>query len=679
MVEEKKIGYTIGVSGGIFGAATQEERFAFTSVGLAKKAQYAITKGVQFVQIDLESSSEFEEFDLKKKMNDVKRLGIRFGVHAETPSFGSREFPHLDSAVKPDYRRSHERLLHAIEESAKIGAVYFLVHSSESTPFQFLSKEFQPSDLVDPWGRDLSDFIKDHDEIYIDKGEDDIRHSWLWRQTELWKDVFHQDPDPALDQAEIDSKLRLKELARRELVAEKIKDMRIDKINEMLNKEFGAGQNEIINKIRNLEIVANTVPDEKRGAVISQLNAVIQERKKLEEDFENKKKILEATVVISPEEAGKEIDKIQKLADERISTEAEITWKKQREEFIKTETLDTYKQFLRLIQSRNLTYGPEKIAYYILARWMEKTAHDLWMPIINITIDYYARKDRKTREQWIKDKGIKNISIDDPVFQKDYRLWVPSVSALYVYGHFFPKNAPSSRSNAKPEFEIKSPIEILEKYGIYFIFETPMAGSGMEDLLRFPQPAQMYYLVKSMNSKYFGIAVDIEHMLMDGLNVEAAIDILPSDSGKWIRVIHSGYPSPLGPAHIPIPLGSDQQLYLYKTYWKLRQKGMGRENEVFVIFERTGGHDPIQQSVIALRLIKKFLEMDYPPEKLPLEFFGLEPGQWASSERQRVAILEHAYDPLKGMLQVPEEEHGFLGKTVIDKGKGEEWRKEKYR
>jgi hypothetical protein len=60
--------YTIGVSSGIFGAATQEERFAFVSVGLPKKAQYAITKGVQFVQIDLESISEFEEFEIEKKM-----------------------------------------------------------------------------------------------------------------------------------------------------------------------------------------------------------------------------------------------------------------------------------------------------------------------------------------------------------------------------------------------------------------------------------------------------------------------------------------------------------------------------------------------------------------------------------------------------------------------------------
>jgi len=118
---------------------------------------------------------------------------------------------------------------------------------------------------------------------------------------------------------------------------------------------------------------------------------------------------------------------------------------------------------------------------------------------------------------------------------------------------------------------------------------------------------------------------------------------------------------------------------LYRTYWNLRQKGAGKEEKVFMIFERGGGQDPIQQSIIALQLIKKFLEKDCPPDKLPLEFYGLDTGQWASSERQKAQILEHAFDPLKGMLQVPEEEHGILGKASIEKGKGEEWRKEKYR
>ena len=50
--------YVIGVSSGVFGLAPEAERVQY--VGPAKKAQYCITKGVQFVQVDLESISEFQ-------------------------------------------------------------------------------------------------------------------------------------------------------------------------------------------------------------------------------------------------------------------------------------------------------------------------------------------------------------------------------------------------------------------------------------------------------------------------------------------------------------------------------------------------------------------------------------------------------------------------------------------
>jgi hypothetical protein len=671
--------YTIGVSSGIFGAATQEERFAFVSVGLPKKAQYAITKGVQFVQIDLESISEFEEFEIEKKMEQVASLGISFGIHSETPAFGSREFPHLDSAIKPDYRRGHERLITILTQSGKIKVKYVLVHSSESIPFQFLARELQPTELVDPWGRDLKFFIDSHKEIYLNGGQKDITKTWLWKQDEIWKDVLHDTPEGTLKRAKVARIQSLDEFARRSVVIEKVKEKQNEKINKILKQEFSAREDYLKQKEKMLALQLPWKTNEEYLQKQKAELALRSEVAKLSEDVAKRKRELEESIKVDPSEIT-----IDEKDNERIEFEKDIEWKAGEEVWKAAEAEELLSYFERLIQSRQLSYGPERIAYYIMAKWMEVTDHRLWKPIINITIDYYAKKDKKTREQWLKDKGIKEISIDDQIFQKDYRLWVPSVSALYVLGHFRKEDAPTIYNNetgeiVKPEFTVEDPKKILEKEKLYFVFETPMAGSGMEDLLRFPQPAQMYYLVKEMKSDWFGIAVDIEHMLMDGLNVETAIDVMPPDSGKMVRVVHSGYPSPLGPAHIPIPLGSDQQLYLYKTYWNLRQKGMGKNDEVFVIFERTGGADPIQQSVLALRLIKQFLEKDVPPEKLPLEFYGLEPGQWASTERQKAQILEHAYDPLKGMLQVPEEEHGFLSKAAVEKGKTEEWRKEKYR
>jgi hypothetical protein len=145
-------------------------------------------------------------------------------------------------------------------------------------------------------------------------------------------------------------------------------------------------------------------------------------------------------------------------------------------------------------------------------------------------------------------------------------------------------------------------------------------------------------------------------------------------------VIHAGWPSALAPAHLPIAVGSDQQKYLYERYYQLKQKGFGKDKDVYIVFER-GGPETFQQSIISLKLIVDFLNKDIKPEDLinHPEFFGLKTGEISSPERQIVAIREHAYDPLKGMIVFPEEEHGTLGRAAVEKGKVEEWKKEKYR
>jgi hypothetical protein len=677
--------YIVGISSGIFGAASQEELQALSSVGLAKKAQYAITKGVNFVQIDLESISEFEENDIEKKMKEIEKLGITFAIHSETVSFGSREFPHLDSAIKPDYRRGHERLITILKNAGKIGVKYVLTHSSESIPFQFLNREFQPTELVDPWGRNLADFINSNKKIFVDN--EDITKTWLWNQDEIWKDVLHDTPQGILERNKESRLLNLREYARRTVIQEKINEKKIEKIKDAIEKEFGAQRDAAK---RNVDILRQSVFQRPEPVLSGQRDAEIASAEIKLENILNairrREEELKNSIIISKDEIDLSKEEFNRS---KIETEVGTLWKNEEIDWKRSETDEILKYFLRLIQSRQLSYGPERIAYYVMAKWMQEINHPLWRSIIDITIKYYAKKESTpakevTPEQWLRDRGME-ISIDNKNFQQDYRLWVPAVSALYVYGHFCPEDKnkypvyDEKKQLSDVGFTVENPKKILEEKKYYFIFETPMAGSGMEDLLRFPQPGQIYYLVRQMNSPWFGVAIDIQHMLMDGLNVEAALAVLPQDSGKWIRVIHSGYPSPLGPHHIPIPLGSDQQMYLYKTYWNLRQKGTGKDNEVFLIFERGGGQDPVQQTIIALKLIKKFLEADVPPEKLPLEFYGLDTGQWASSERQKAQIIEHAFEPLKGMLQVPEEEHGFLGKTAIEKGKGEEWRKEKYR
>jgi len=169
-------------------------------------------------------------------------------------------------------------------------------------------------------------------------------------------------------------------------------------------------------------------------------------------------------------------------------------------------------------------------------------------------------------------------------------------------------------------------------------------------------------------------------MISIRLDPETVVKLLPENAGKYVKVIHAGWPSPLAPAHVPIPLGSEQQQYLYKVYYKLREKGFGLDPKIdhFILFER--GPFPIRQSVVTLRKITEFLEKDVKPEdliKYP-EFFGVSTGEVASYERQLTMIKEHVEEPLKGVIAIPEEEYTALGRAAMAKPgvSPEKWKKE---
>lgn len=295
------------------------------------------------------------------------------------------------------------------------------------------------------------------------------------------------------------------------------------------------------------------------------------------------------------------------------------------------------------VVSQDLAYGSEKIAYYIVAKWMMMEKQQLWMNIVG---------------KMLSDDDLINLAnIPD-------KSWVSAVSAMYILGHFTPKD-----TKAYPD-----PKQLLKKFNLLFVFETPMAGHGTEGLMRLARPRDMCFLAKAINSDFVGVAYDSEHMLGSNINPLTEAESLPAKAGELIKVIHLGYPTPHSPAHMPIPVGSEAQLFLYRVLFELRKKGF---TEGYLIFERAG-EQSIQQSVIAIRLMVQFLEKDVPPDKLPEEFYGMKPGG-PEIARQLVAIREHALDPMKGLITVPEEEHGFFGKAAIEKGKGEEWKKEKYK
>jgi hypothetical protein len=550
----------------------------------------------------LESVSEFKEPDLKMNMENVKRLGITFGVHSETAATGV-EIAELDSAIETDYKFGHERLKEILERSGELESKYVLIHASESESFISLERHMQPAILVDYYGNPLRKFLEEHKELL----------DWLigGSQEKVADDII--------------AMVMKKTPAERKALTE-------DDFKFLIAQDF------IWREILN----GHTFADAIRRSIIG---------------------------IISQIEVG-----VIKKSYENITPEEDAQTREFIEREIKKEIKDYITVLLDFIQSRSLHYGPERIAYYFVARYMEMTNDPLWKNIVDNTLKYWAATDNQTVEEWKKSKGIVNLNLGDTNFQKYSYLWVPAVSAKYIWGHL---NQDKNKGPIKyPDFK-----PILKKYNMPLVLETPMARRGVEQWLRLANPLQMYFIAKEIGSEYVQLAFDLEHMLSVRIDPEKVIDLMPSDAGKFVRVIHAGYPSTLSPAHMLIPLGSEQQMYLYKMYYKLWKKGMGRENDCFLVFER-GAPESMQQSLISLRKIKEFMEQNIAPEDLIKhpDFFGLAVGEVASPERQMNIIHEHAWDPLKGLITTPEETYTALGKAATEKGKRpEEWKKEELR
>ena len=303
------------------------------------------------------------------------------------------------------------------------------------------------------------------------------------------------------------------------------------------------------------------------------------------------------------------------------------------------------RKLITFSQAHTLSYGSERIAYFITAKWMSDQNDPIWQGIVG------------KKFEGIKDDHIK---------------WVPAVSAKYIWGHLNPKT-------------LKDPKPILDKYDIDFVIETAMVSPGIEEEYRFTHPKHFVILCKHAGTKHCKACIDFEHILGAGIDPDKEIKEMIPDGGKYVNVLHVGWPTPLQPAHIPIPLGSEQQEWLYKWMLALRKKGFDESENRYIIFERAAplphpevrGEDPVLQSTLALRKIIEYLRLEVPVDKLPPDFFGIDEKEL---KMQAERIKEHALDPIRGMLTVPEGKHTFLSKAAMEKGKAREWEEgEKYR
>ncbi|MEM0480695.1 MAG: hypothetical protein QXQ14_00700 [Candidatus Aenigmatarchaeota archaeon] len=262
-----------------------------------------------------------------------------------------------------------------------------------------------------------------------------------------------------------------------------------------------------------------------------------------------------------------------------------------------------------------------------------------------------------------------------------------------------------SKKNA---FEkLKEIIKELREWGVkrktaFFIgVETPEGRSPEEGLRKICHLKDVFILTEALNIAFreytkldenaFEVVIDTEHLLSNAFEVEKeitkTIEFVKNRREVYSRiaVYHIGTPKPYGgTTHIPFDIGSDEQLLIYKYCYMLKELGFRKEYETYLIFERGGGRFPyefLRTVILALRKIVEYLEKDISPKEIEsepmkyIDFFGL---SYDMFNRWRLIVQQHALEPLKGLIVIPEEEHTYLGREAIEKfrKKPEEWKAE---
>ena len=218
--------------------------------------------------------------------------------------------------------------------------------------------------------------------------------------------------------------------------------------------------------------------------------------------------------------------------------------------------------------------------------------------------------------------------------------------------------------------------EYIKKHKIQFYLENGFSraqGGEGDGKMRIMHMTDHCRIVDAIDSgEFVNYCPDFEHLIVNHIDPSKDIEDIDDGFAKYITQIHINSPRPINATHGPInPLSTDM-LEIYRWLYGLHMKGMKAS---YFIWEM--GSYGVRQSAIAFRRFKEALEHKPPPapkpEELGKEFFGIDEQFYAAME---VALTQHAFDPLKGTLLVPEEEHGFIGDAVKQKGKIQDWEAE---
>ena len=328
-----------------------------------------------------------------------------------------------------------------------------------------------------------------------------------------------------------------------------------------------------------------------------------------------------------------------------------------------------------------MTYGRLLDAYKIMAHYLFYTKDPQWMSMVKVYKNVIDRYNIDYNDDdWLTNAWNEADLKNDIEFKQ---FFYAVVGAKYMEGHL--KAIFDWLDNDYINGEIKGKKELQElARNLQITIEIPDSRdpkyAGRYILCH---PKQIYSGVKTYKDVYgekrIWMTFDFEHMATQGfdpwIEMQEMLRIIPN-FGKIILSVHCAKPTPLH-SHYPIELGD---VDFYQLLWIVRQAGggTGKGHMISLIFERGGGDDPFRQSVDALKLMAKYLDLGIDPDNLPPDFFGVK--MTAFDEKRQVEIMmDHRFDVLKDLFEVPEEDWGILSSAAVKKGRKEISKKEELR
>lgn len=642
--ETKKGGFKIAVSSGLYFVGGSEELQT-----LVKKVGYALTRGTAAIEIASDIPHEINFTEGREIRYIAEHQGVELTLHGDLQI--AFEVPD-----RTEWINSQDKFLKSIKSAVYGGCSYVNFHSCLREWLELFTYAGQRLEinLCDHKGRPISEIFKEDKSgkladwfVSTSLVEDTPENRYKRKHDFVMKYAYN-----ILGRDEVE---RISRLSGR-VAIQKIVELGIERTrsSNIQNKE------EILNILQ-----SPFTPIEEKIAIIQRSG------------------------LVSPEEIGK----IENLATRELICE----------EVRKRIGEKWYDESVR---------GNLDDAYIFMAHYLYLTNDPLWKDMEKIYEDVFAGVDIKKDDDWLL-KMLERASTTSDIWSLRFKeFYYGVVAAKYLQGHIIEavrwmndeKNGLKKilkeeiraieSDPKKREEEEKILFENIKNLKI--CFETPDARNrefGGRFMLW--KTKQIYLAIKharealkrenlhSHADKIFMI-IDWEHVATHGVDpfheaedfVSAVKKLNDENAADLILGVHSNYPSPLQP-HKPIEIG-DRPI-IYSLLYKLRKIGLGKNHIVYLLFERGGGENPFKGSIIALRAIAEELEKDTPPDQLPLEFYGITEGT-RDYARQIVIIKEHALEPLKGLLKVPEEDYTFLGTSAIRGGKQPEiWKKEELR